>query len=232
MRFSTFSQLVEEVRLESKISTNSSRGLDNRDNLEQIVKRNYEILWDDYEWEHLNVKHTDAFVQLYAGQNIYQFPDTIDLSTVAKVFASNGNSWVPVEYGITLQNYAQIDPTRNNRSDPVQNWEARSMTEFEVFPLPASNVERIGFEAKKKFVQLVDQTDVAQIDSLCIVLISAAELLASNNAKESQLKLKMAEQRIDKFKARMASKTRFRIGMGSGTPANKPRQLRVAYVRN
>lgn len=231
MRFSTFSQVVEEVRLESKISTNPSRGIDNREYIEQIVKRNYEFLWDSYEWEHLNIKHTEAKIALQAGQNIYSFPSNIDLTSVSKVYASVGVQWIPVEYGITLADYSQINPTLGMRADPVQKWEARSMDSFEVYPMPASNVESIGFDAKEKYTVPVQGTDIIRMDALCIILLSSAEIMAGNNAKEAQLKLKMAQDRIDKFKARTASKTRFRIGLPQANSGNPPKQIRVAYAR-
>ena len=189
------------------------------------------MLWDEYEWEHLILSHTESFVNLQAGQNIYNFPANSDLATITKVWASNGDVWLPVESGIDLSDYSEIDPTENNRSDPVQRWEARSLDTFEVFPLPASNNERIGFDSRKKFTRLVNQSDLAQIDSLSIVLLCASELLANSSAKDASLKLKMAQDRINKMKARTTTSRRFGFSK-DGSNNQKPRELRVAYVRN
>ena len=119
MQLLPLSKLVESVRIESRISTNPSRGLDSTEYLTQIINRNYELLRDEYDWNHLAVRHSDCQVPLQAGQNIYDFPTGIDSSTIKCAYATLGGTWLPLEYGITLEHYSELDPAQNERSDSV-----------------------------------------------------------------------------------------------------------------
>lgn len=232
MQLLPLSSLIEQVRIEARLSTNPSRGLDATEYLTQVVNRNYQLLWDDFDWEHNKVSHTEAVVELQAGQNIYDFPSMVDSSTVSKAWATVGNVWIPLTYGISPDDYSAVNPEKDERADPAQKWEVRSPTKFEVHPMPASNVERIGFDcAKRKFTPLVKQEDVAQIDALCIILICASELLANQSAKDAQVKLRLAENRINKMKARSSSGKQISFRQCDET-AHEQRQIRVAYVRN
>lgn len=233
MQLLPLSKLVENLRIEAKVSTNPSRGLDSTEYLTQVINRNYELLWDDKDWNHLALQHEERLVSLQAGQNIYTLPEALDSTTVKEAFTSLGGTWIPLEYGISLHHYTEVDPVRNERSDPVIRWEIRSPTTFEVHPMPASNVEKIAFEgARRKFKPLVNQEDIALIDSQCIVLMGAAEILASSGSKDAQLKLTLATNRINKMTARSSSKRRFGFGEISDSRSGCNERLRVAYVRN
>lgn len=228
----TLDELVDQLRAETKMSTHSSRGLENREYLTQIIQRTYEVLWDDYDWEHLQVKREDATVAMAAGQRYYDYPDNMAMTGINEVWHKVGNAWMRLEYGIDYSHYSQFDPEQNVRADPVLRWQVRDNDQFEVWPLPQSNTTIIAFDGKKKFVPLVNPTDRAQIDTLCIVLSAAAEILMGMNSKEAETKGKLASSRILKMKARTSKK---RTIMGSGDPhSNRNQQfprVRAVYAR-
>lgn len=234
MLLQSFEKLVEATRLEARMSTNSSRGLDNRDYVEQIVKRNYEILWDEYDWQHLflSKNEADSQVEVQAGLRVYDCPPKIDLNGITKIWCRFGNIWHPLEYGVSFGDYNSQNPDDNQRSDPIIKWRPVTQTQIEVWPLPASNDGALAFEGKRKFVQLVEQADVAEIDSLAIVLTCASEILASQSAKDAPQKASLAIARINKLKARASSQTRIRVGMGDGNNGSHGiNEIRVAYAR-
>ena len=233
MRNATFDELVEQTRSESKLSTHSSRGIENREYIQQVVKRTYELLWDDYDWEHLRIHREDAKVTLYAGQRLYDFPVNIDINGITQAWVKFGNAWVKPRYGIDYTHMTMIDAENNVRADPVTNWMVRDQNQFEVWPLPASNGNLMAFEGKKKFVQLVESTDRAELDAMCIVLTAASEILMGNNQKDGEIKKKLADARIMKLRARTSSDRRVIVG-GSDPHQNEyqrwPR-IRAVYNR-
>lgn len=233
----TLDQLIEETRAESRLSTDNSRGLENRENIKQIVARNYEVLFGDYDWPHLAVKREDCFVTMEAGARYYDYPDMLDVETIKGAAYRMGNVWVPLEYGIQLATYNMLDSEADRRADPVLRWMIRDDRQFEVWPIPASNGNLVGFEGKRKFVPLNKGSDRCLIDSIVVVLFSAAEILASVGAKDAQIKAQQASARLVKMRARTAAKSRCVIGgqdpnfgRNSGNAQGWPR-LRVVYAR-
>lgn len=229
----TLAQLIEEVRAESRLSTDQSRGLENREYVSQIVKRNYETLYGDYDWPHLNVHREDCFKETQGGQRYYDWPDKLDIDTITGCFHRYGNVWIPLDYGISLATYNQIDSENDRRADPISRWQIRDAEQFEVWPIPVTDGNLIGFSGKQKFVPLTKETDRAQIDSVCIVLFAAAEILASNKSADAQDKRGLASARLLKMRARTADHGRVIVGgvdplrdRGTGWP-----RIRAVYAR-
>lgn len=234
MRGKTLGQLIEEVRAESRLSTNNSRGLENRENVAQVIKRNYEVLYADYDWPFLSILREDCYVTLNAGQRYYDFPDHIDVDTLKGMVTRMGNVWTPVTYGISLATYNMIDSETDKRADPVLKWSVRNDQQFEVWPIPASNGNLVGFEGKQKFVPLTKDSDRCLLDSTLIVLFSAAELIEATGGKDAASKKQMASARLGKLRARTAAKSRCIIGGNDPTNSRSGQgwpRLRVTYAR-
>lgn len=214
-RGKTLSQLTEELRAECRKSTSTSRGIDNLENLQQVIKRVYEALYDRYDWPHLNVRRDKA---LSAGQRYYDFPDDLDFESIRpdSMRYQYAGSWPELEYGICSEDFVTYDSDNGDRSEPVLKWDvidAGAGDQIEVWPIPAVDGV-IRMEGKKKFEPLVEPSDKAKIDSIAIIMFAAAEILASTNQKDSQAKLAQAQDRINSLMGRFSKK---KIGsMGTG----------------
>lgn len=233
MRGTTYDGLVELLRAECRASTNASRGLENKEYLQQVLNRVYETLWDEYDWEFLQIKREEATVTLQAGQRYYSLPENVDVDTINKAWHNYGNVWIPIEYGIDYSHIGQMNPDLNVRADPVTNWDMRGDNEIEVWPVPASNGNKIAFVGKKKFVRMVNPTDVCELDDVMIVLFAATEILAAMGNKDAEIKSKLAVNRLNKIKGRTASKRRIIVGGGSAkaNPYLGYPRIRVVYGR-
>lgn len=235
----TLGGLIDMVRLEARLSTASSRGVEDKDRLIHMINRVYETLWDEHEWEVRRISRENCYKTLQAGQRFYDFPSTIRPQDITSVWLRWGNTWREVNYGITFAHYGQFDSERDERSEPVQQWVMRSEEQFEVWPLPASNgvalgTGVLGFEGKKKFIKLLDEdTDNCLLDDYLISLFVAYEILAANKQGDADAKNEQARARLSALSAKNSDRTSVRVGLGTPTSpqAGYPR-LTVAYVRN
>lgn len=235
MRGTTLDQLVEQLRAECRLSTDSSRGVENRSWLVQILNRTYEVLWDDYEWEFLHIKREDAKKALQAGQRYYDIPSDMEVDQATNCWINYGNVWLPLQYGIDYSCYSQLDPDKGMRADPAQRWCIRNDGQFEIWPMPASdNTQQVAFEGRRKFKRLAANSDRCLLDDALVVLFAAAEILKGNKQPDADSKLTMAQARLAKVRAKAADRKRVRIGMGSPADAQRgyPRIRAVYNTRN
>ena len=133
-----------------------------------------------------------------------------------------GNVWRVVDYGIEFANYSGLDPDNGTRADPVLRWDVVSETQFEVWPVPASDGDAaapysnwVGFEGQKAVEQYVSDSNRADLDDIMISLYVAAELLTENGQKgAADAKLMAAEKRRTRLRGNMADRTRVTLGRG------------------
>lgn len=233
MRNSTLDNIVEQLRNEARLSTDSSRGLESRPWLVQLINRWYETLFVDYEWQHLKIMREDATVQLAAGQRFYDVPETVEVDSIIKLWGKFGGGWTPLDYGIGFEQYSQRDSDAGERADPAQRWTIRDMTQIEVWPIPATNDNLIGFEGKRKFVRLVKGSDRCLLDDTLIVLFAASEILAAHKQPDAKNKEAAAGTLLARLHAKSSGGSRVRMGLGDSTNSRQPAgEIRVAYVRN
>lgn len=234
MRGKTLDQLIEAVRAESRLSTNNSRGLESRENITQVIRRNYEVLYGDYDWPHLQVHREDGFVTVQAGQRYYDYPEKLDIETITSAFTNYGSGWVPLAYGVSLGTYNTLDSEADQRCDPPLKWVVRDDRQFEVWPIPATNGSLIGFEGRQKFAPLVRGSDKCLLDSTLIELFCAAELLEAVGAKDAASKRNMASARLLKLRARSPAGSE-KIVVGGvdplGSQQSSGSEIRVVYAR-
>lgn len=220
----TFGAIVEMARNEARLSTNSSRGIDHLDHVKQLVKRHYQMLCEDYEWEHLQIKrdYDVSRKQLQAGSRHYDFPTALNPQKITDAWLKWGNVWRKLDYGIRFADYSGLDPDNSVRADPVLRWDFYGGTQFEVFPVPASNGDAaapysnwIAFDGQKAVEQYVSDTNRADIDDLLIALNVAGELLAENGQKAaSDAKISAAGRRMFRLRGNLGNKGRFVMGGG------------------
>jgi hypothetical protein len=234
MRGSSLGTIIDAVRLEAKMSTASSRGVEDRTRIVQMVNRVYETLWDEHDWEFLRIDREDSYKALAAGQRFYDFPTGLRPDDVGSAWLHWGTTWTRLEYGIDFRHYSMRNSEEDEREDPAQRWVVRSNTQFEVWPMPASNnAQTVGFEGKRSFVKLADDdADNCALDDQMITLFVAAEILAGNKMPDAEVKMEMARARLSALTARSADKTRVRVGLGGGALRDGDSHIRVAYARN
>ena len=129
----TLTEIVEVVRLEARLSTNTSRGIDHGDHIRQLIRTAHEALAEEFDWPHLRLRRGDSFKTLAAGQRYYDFPTNLNVQKIEAAWVQWGAQWSPLHYGITPQHYSALDSDSDARSDPVQVWEWYSADALDQF---------------------------------------------------------------------------------------------------
>lgn len=234
----TLNDIVEMVRGECKLSTNTSRGIDHRDHLITLIRRHYQMLAEDYDWQHLELKKTDAVsrVHLQAGSRYYNFPSAVNVQKITKAHVLWSGVWTPLDYGINYRDYTAISPEDDERTDPPQSWEFYGHEQFEVWPLPASDHSTdapygVAFEGQRAVEALTNNSNRADLDDILITLFVSAEVLGGMEKKTAaEMKLSAAQARLTKLRGNLGDKSRVRMGLGRiGHSRGVPR--RIDYVR-
>lgn len=232
-RGTTLDQIVEQLRAECRLSTDSSRGLESRTQLVQVINRVYETLYDEFDWEFLNITREEGTKDLQAGQRYYDPPTNLDVDSISGAWAEYGGLWHPLQYGIGYPQFNYLDSDLDERQDPVTHWKVRDDDQIEVWPIPDSNNNRIAFEGKRKFVRLSAGDDRCLLDDTLVVLFAAADVLQGNKQEDSKAKMSMAQARLAKLRGKATGKSRVRIGLGkAGGVVSQSERISVAYVRN
>jgi hypothetical protein len=237
----TLRDLVEMVRDEARLSTNTSRGTDQRGHIVQLIRRHYQMLVEGYEWEHLQLRRTMAESRrpLAAGQAEYDFPAALNvLAGIKRAWVRWGADWEPLTYGISLDDNSALDLDQPAvRSDPIEKWDFYGAEQFQVWPRPETNYApdngyAIAFDGQRKVEALLDDTNRADLDDLLIVLHAAAEILVENQQKDAaSLKLEMARERREMMKGSLGSSSRIIMGIGVAGERNRSMPRSIDYVR-
>lgn len=225
----TLNELTRQVRAESRLSTSNSRGLDDLENVQQMIRRVQETLYDDYDWPFMRVDKEAATKNLQAGQRYYDFPETMNMERAFSLWTNSTSVWTKLPQGISLTEYTQINSDDNFRADPVLKWDIVNETQYEVWPMPASDGSQVRFDGIKKLTPLLQPDDRADLDDRMIVLFVSAEILAANKQPDAQLKLQLAQQRRAKMQGRLVSQKRLVMG-GSPFPEEHGIRIRVPRV--
>lgn len=226
-RGTTLGALVVQLRAEIGHSTDPAVGQEKLDQLKQVLKRNQEILYDDYDWPFLRIRDADKTLSI--GQRFYDFPATVNPDRVSEVMVYWGSIWVPVIFGITDSDYNNINSAVGDTSDPVQKWDwyaDGSTLQFETWPMPAT-AGTMRFHGIRPLPPLVADADTAALDDRLIVLYSAAEL--RQGQKDGQAKSQLAQKRLRDLRAQGVKSAPVRIGGGySDMQRRKPVTIRIS----
>jgi hypothetical protein len=202
------------VRAEARLSGNTSRGTDHLDTVKRVIRRRYTTLAESHDWQHLRLSDTDGTKTLAAGQRYYDFPTAVNPGRIACAHVQWGNTWLRVEYGIGIDDYNIFDSLADERSDPTQKWAFRSDSQFEVWPIPATNDVSFRFTGDKKIEALTDNDSRLDLDDELVTLFAAAELLASAKQDDAETKMALAQARLSQLKGNYGTRSRVRIGLG------------------
>jgi hypothetical protein len=228
-RGKTLAQLVDSTRLEIGASNSVALGVDFEENVKETLRRVQEMLYDDYDWPHLNIISTKT---LSAGSRYYDMPADMNFDRIQNVTVLYGGEHLPLHRGIGFDEYSAYDPTNNERADPLQRWDVRFTgvtDQIEVWPLPAT-AQTMYFEGIRDLPALTSDSSVAVLDDRMIVLFAAAEFLARKKLADAGVKQKLAQERYDRVKANSKSgDSPIQLGLGKPrTPIAGPTVIHVA----
>jgi len=235
----TWGEVLEMTRNEARLSSNTSRGIDQLDYIKQVTKRIYKMLAEDYDWQHLEIKRDSGTSRklLQAGSRYYDYPSALNPLKITGAWVKWGTTWLPLDYGITYDNRSALDPDNDDRADPITNWMAYGESQFEVWPLPASNgvadgANEVAFEGQKTVTDLTEDASRLDLDDHLVVLMAAAEILAANEQEAAAtVKAGAAESRLMRLRANTGSKTRYRMGLGRVNESSHAWPRHPRYVR-
>lgn len=179
MRNQQFVDILEGLRLESKRSGSTQLGQNEAPALKRMLNRLYEFFWFDYKWPFLKIMDADKAV--LAGVYKFDPPTSIDIERIEKVAVRFGDVWMPLERGLTTEMYNALDSEADERSEPATHYDIQwtgSAPQIVIYPRPSRDVT-VRFQGRKKFVRMVNDSDLCLLDDQILILYGAAELLAS-----------------------------------------------------
>lgn len=220
----SFGTIIQMTRMEARRSTNSSVGIDNLDNIKQIIKRHYALLASSYDWRHLQIKRSDAGKNLQASSRYYDFPTTLNTDDRFEIWSFQMGVWTPLEHGITPEHYNVYDSDSGVVASPVTRWDWYDYGQFEVWPMPSENLTNgLRFTGHRKINPLTDENQAADIDDILLSLQSAATLLYDSGQKQAaEERVSAANARLRQMKVGKSDNTRAIMG-GGRDPAMGPR---------
>lgn len=217
MRGRQFLQLLDDLRDELDINSDPAVGSSATPGLKRALKRNYQTLYDSYDWPHL--RQVFERITLNAGQRYYDFPEEMDYDKLEVAANWWGGMPHPMTRGIGFDEYSVTDSDNDERSDPVTHWDVRRVDGkemMEVWPIPSGTGQAIQFIGKTKFKPLVDDNDICLLDDELVLLYAAADRLPAKKRGDFNMKIAAAQARLGIVKARaMADSPSVRMGLST-----------------
>lgn len=230
-RGTSLQQLVRMVREEAGHSTSAALGQNSIDAIKHKIRRQQQVLWLENDWPHLRVERE---ILLQAGSRYYNFPTDLSMNhRIDEVSTFYLDEWRPVEHGISLAHYNELDPEADERRAPVEYWATYQDTQLEVWPLPEQNDVRLRFRGTRNLRPLIADTDVCDLDDNMIAMFVASELTAKQNQRDSDALLSQARNLLVRLKGSTSRTRSFRVGNqgyreqggGDTSAAGRPRPL-------
>ena len=144
--------------------------------------------------------------------------------------------YLPLEYGITTDDYNIFNPAYNQYQDPIQKWYrvGTDKTKFEVWPVPVSaqTVRFTGQRTPIAFSNPPADADKVDLDDLMLALFVAADWLKAKGKPGWDLKAGAARDLFLELRANdPTSKQSFTIGRDTeGTEKRRIVPLKVITV--
>lgn len=211
--------LIEEVQYELVQVASPAAGQNFREHIKARIRREYRRLYHDYDWPHL----IDWFdIETQAGERYYDYPAEASLETTIDIYRRWGSEWAKIDRGIDPTHYNAFDSDDDIRTDPIERWRPKGSAQIEIWPTPASNDLKLRFVAKRPFAQIVEESDVCDLDTDVVVLHAAAQLARRYDNDEAALILGRAKQHYDTLKAR-SIRGGNRVNFAGGAPTHSRR---------
>lgn len=230
---STLGEILEMVRDETRVSSNSSRGTDHANYLRRLIKRHYQMLADDWDWPHLRIRKEDAGKLTQAGERYYDFPVELRTDRINQAWARHGSDiWIKMDYCISPEQLNQLNSDNSAiRYDPALRWQWYNDRQFEIWPTPTIDGIEIRFEGGRKITELTDDNARADIDDILISLSVAVEVLSGTKQSDAEKKQSAFTQRLFRLRAENSSRKRIQVGIGPVDNEQRVPRITVAYVR-
>lgn len=218
-------QLIEIVRMlrgEISRSTNVAVGVDDVEGLKIKIQDRQVSLYDDYDWPFMRERFS---VPLLTNVRYYDTPSAMNTERIEQAWTYYGLLPRKIERGITEDNYAAFNSDNGVVADPALRYDLVStgdttstsphLEQIEIWPVPASNNQTMILRGLRSLRPLLADSDVADLDDLLIVYLTAAELLQKAGAGSAGVLKSLAEQRLTKMRGRFkVDDKRYRFGMG------------------
>lgn len=197
-------------------SVNTAHGVNAAPAHKQVLARTQRMLWLDHAWTHLRVDRDEPLV---AGQRYYDFPTDLPLDRVESVSVKWSGRWHCLERGIDVGHYNAYDSDADVRVDPVLRWAPYETSQFEVWPMPATNdAQVVRFSGIRTLNPLVNDSDTCDLDADLIVLFSAAELAADAKSPRAEALARRANAHFAKLRQRAEHNSGSMFGLGMAQP--------------
>lgn len=192
----TLGQLIEDVQLEANLSATPNVGQNFRAQIAHRIRKEQEYLHADFRWPHMEGTLTSGWFDKDSanGERYYDYPANLDQQRGFNLHYQFGSVYVPVERGITPEDYVSFNSDNGVGSDPVMKWAPHTQTQFEVWPIPQVDGNILRFTGFRTLRPLLADTDVADLDDNLITLFAAGRLLIRRNKDEAAVVLKRAEK--------------------------------------
>jgi hypothetical protein len=240
MRGVTLAELVRRLRVQLSHSANVAHGLATQENLEEHLRMAQDWLWDNHDWEHLDVSRD---IVMANGTRYYSVPSDMVAERVNNISFKDGSDWVPVCYGIEPEDFNVYDSDAGIKSWPVMKWRfaerlnPSSAERIEVWPIPSQNgntTTKVGclrLRGIRTMVPMVTSSDKCELDSNLIVLTAAIRLVARQNQQDAErLSVEAEKLRLRLQGNGTAKKRRHTFGV-TGDHAESRSERRFDYVR-
>lgn len=227
-RGTSLSALRDMLRAEIGASSNVAMGVNTQDQYDHLLRRTQARLWADHDWSFGFVERDESLLK---DERYYAFDLDVDYDRISKASVKFGDIWYPMEYGITPDNYNSFDSDAGDTSAPAMRWQHYEGNQFEVWPIPSENGQKLRFRAIKKLPVLLSPSDVAILDDNLIVLFAAAELLGRSKATDAGAKLSQATSHYNKLKGNSNKSDRFIFG-GGASQGETFRNIGGRFVRD
>lgn len=229
-RGKTLIALLDDLRSETRNSSNPAHNQQVRDSQVKILQRTQEWLWEDFTWPHLRVERREL-VQI--GQRYYAPPADIRIDRIENIDVFLDGRWSRLTPGIDDSFYTAHNSDRDERAWPPRRWRIHENEQIEIWPIADQVGDAVTLEGQMKITgirdlrSLVQDGDRVDLDDRVIVLFAAAEMLAATGAKDAQLKQDIATRRLAKLKGNLSPQPPIRMfGVGERAP---PRRFSPHY---
>ena len=185
----TLEEMVEDLRLETRRSSDPAIGQDEEPALKRLLYRTQFFLYWDFDWPFLKTRRD---ITMQANERYYDFPTDMDFERIARVRTNGQTDWQTVVRGITVDDYNIYDSDNGDTATPVLKWDiidAGQGDQVEFWPMPDNNTEILRLEGFKKLGNLISNDDVCTLDDTLIVTLAAAHLLTGQDDKLAQTML-------------------------------------------
>lgn len=212
----TLAQVLADVCVQVGVSSVAAQQQDIREALKTHIRNEQERLIDDYDWlPFKNATEGSWFdVTLVAGERYYDWPDGFDYKTLKGMWCLMNGTWLPINYGITLDDYTAFSSEDDERADPVQKWDFHTEEQLEIWPLPVDDGGTIRLEGRQlPDVVAASESTVMVIDHIALSKFAAASFLRSRPDETGENRRLASERyaeglgRITTLKARKGKHT-------------------------